>query len=133
MRWRRRDVKIAAKCTRVTFSLTGDNGAQCFEGVDAFNYLGQLIHQTDYEWSVVLCNIRRSRQVWGWLGKLLRRESAGADPITSETFYWAVVQLVLLFGAETWVLSASMLNNLKGVHVGFLQQVTGMKAQRLGG
>ena len=28
---------------------------------------------------------------------------------------------------------AAILNKLKGVHVGFLQQVTGMKAQRLGG
>ena len=44
----------------------------------------------------------------------------GADPIISAKFYRAVVQVVLLFGAKTWVLSAAMLKNIKGVHVGFL-------------
>ena len=39
---------------------------------------------------------------------------------------------MLLFGDETWVLSAAMINNLEGVHVVFLLQVTGMKARRLG-
>ena len=61
---------------------------------------------------------------------MLRRE--GADPILSAKFYRAVVQAVLLFGADTSVLSAAMLKNLEGVHVGFLRQVTGMKARRLG-
>ena len=42
------------------------------------------------------------------------------DPITSEKFYRAVVQAVLLFGAETWVLLSAMLNKIEGVHVGFL-------------
>ena len=67
----------------------------------------------------MLRNIRRARQVWGDLGKLMRRE--GADPIISSKFYRSVVQVVLLLGAKTWVLSAAMLNNLEGVHVGFLQ------------
>ena len=58
----------------------------------------------------MLRNIRRAKQVWGKLGKLLRRK--GADPITSAKFYRAVVQSVLLFGAKTCVLSAAMLNNL---------------------
>ena len=61
---------------------------------------------------------------------MLRRE--GADLIISEKFYCAVVQEVLLFGAKTWVMSAAMLQKLKGVHVGFLRQVTGMKARKLG-
>ena len=39
-------------------------------------------------------------------------------------FYWVVVQAVLLFGAETWVLLAAMSRKLEGVHVGFLIQVT---------
>ena len=107
MRRRRIDVEIAAKCTGSTFSLTGDDGAECFEGVDSFKYLGQVIHQTEDDCPAVLRNIQRVRQVWGRLGKFLRRE--GADPIISEKFYRVVVQAVLLFGSETWVLSAAML------------------------
>ena len=60
---------------------------------------------------------------------MLRRE--GSDQFLSAKFYRVVVQAVLLFGAETWVLSAVMLKIIEGVYVGFLQQVTGMKAQRL--
>ena len=45
-------------------------------------------------------------------------------------FYWVVVQAVLLFGAETWVLLAAMSRKLEGVHVGFLIQVTIQTAKR---
>ena len=61
---------------------------------------------------------------------MLRRE--GTDPILSEKLYRAVVQVVLLFGDETWVLKAAMLKNLKGVHVILLSHVTSMKARRIG-
>ena len=49
----------------------------------------------------------------------------GADPILLEEFYRAVVQAVLLFGADTWFLPSSMGNTLEGVHTELLQQVTG--------
>ena len=42
-----------------------------------------------------------------------------------------VVQAVLLFGAEMWVLSEPMTQRLDGVHVGFLRQVKILKAKRL--
>ena len=58
------------------------------------------------------------------MGKLLSRE--GADPIVSANFYQALVQEVLLFGAETWVLTSTMLKKLEGLHVGFLRKVLGM-------
>ena len=70
------------------------------------------------------------RQIWRRLGKLLRKE--GAYLIISEKFYRAVVQVVILFGSENWVLMAVIMQNIEGVHVRFLQQVTGKKAQRLG-
>ena len=60
-----------------------------------------------------------------WLGKFLRWE--GVYPIISAKFCRAMVHAVLLFGSETWVLTASVMQNLEGVHMGFLQQVTGKK------
>ena len=91
-------METAAKCTGTNFSLTGDDGAECFEVVESFKYLGRVLHQTDYAWLEVLRNIRRARQVWGSLGKLLRRE--GVDPIILAKFYRALVQSVLLFGEK---------------------------------
>ena len=37
---------------------------------------------------------------------------------------------MLFFGSETWVLTEAMLQNIEAVHVGFLRQVTGIKARR---
>ena len=99
MSLRRRDVEIAAKCVGATLSLTGDYGAEILEVVDYFNYLGRILHRTDEDWPEVRRNIGRARQVWGRLGKLLRRE--GEYPIVAEKFYEAVVQAVFLLGIET--------------------------------
>ena len=59
--------------------------------------------------SAVLRKSRKARQVWGRLGKFLRRE--GEDLFVSEKLYHTVVQAVLIFGAETWVLLAAMRKN----------------------
>ena len=48
-------------------------------------------------------NLRRARGKWGQLTNILGRE--GADRRTLGRFYVAVVQTVLLFGSETWVLT----------------------------
>ena len=40
-------------------------------------------------------------------------------------------QAVILFGAETWVLSAPMVHRLEEVYMGFLRQVTKSKEKRL--
>ena len=45
-------------------------------------------------------------------------------------FYWAVVQAVLMFGTKACVLLVAISQNLEGVHVGFLRQMTGQKAKR---
>ena len=56
----------------------------------------------------------------------------GADLIVSAKFYQAVFKAVLLFGAETGVLTAAKLQKLEGVHVSFLRQVAGMADLNLG-
>ena len=81
------------------FSLTGEDGAECIEGVERFKYLGRILDWSDYNWAEVLRNVGKACRVWNRLGKLLRRE--GAKPRVFAMFYQAVVQSVLLFGAET--------------------------------
>ena len=130
MRWRIRDVEISANCMGATFSLTGVDRVECFEGVESFKYLGRILHQAHDDWPEVLCNIWRARKVLERLGKLLRQERADLRILAK--FYRAVVQAVLLLGLETWVLMAAMLQNIEGLHVSFLRQMTGMKDQRLG-
>ena len=113
-----------------TFSLTGDDGAKLFEGVDSFNCLVRVLHRSDEYWPAVHRNIVIEIQVWGSLGKFLRSE--GSDLIVAEKFYRPVVQAMLLFGLETWDLTAAMLQKIEGVHMGFLRQVAGMTDQNMG-
>ena len=70
-----------------------------------------------------------ARSVWGRLGALLRQK--GADPKVAAMFYRAVIQAVLLFGAENWVFSVVMDRKVDGTHTGFLRKITGKQAQLL--
>ena len=104
------------------FSLTGEEDAYCIEGVETFKYLGRIFDRSDDNWPAVLWNVGKACRVWDRLGKLLRRE--GVDAQVSAMFYRAVVQSVLLFGVETWVLSEAMSRQLEGVHVDLLRRIT---------
>ena len=73
------------------------------EAVSEFRYLGRILTATDDYWPAVAGNIRNVRVIWGRLARVPGREEA--DPKVSRSFYTAVTQQVLLFGAETWVLT----------------------------
>ena len=49
-----------------------------------------------------------------------------------EILYRAVVQAIIFYGLETWVLLALMENRVEGTHTEFLRLITGKKARRLG-
>ena len=55
------------------------------------------------DWLAVVGNLGKARKSWGRLSRVLVRE--GEDPKVSGNFYKAVAHAVLLFGAETWVLT----------------------------
>ena len=74
--------------------------------VTDFRYLGRVLTDTDDDWPAVAGNIRKARASWGRLVRVLGRE--GADPKVSRSFYTAVTQQILLFGAESWVLTKNM-------------------------
>ena len=55
----------------------------------------------DDDWPAVAGNLAKARKSWGRLQGILSRE--GATKRVSGKFFKAIVQQVLLFGAETWV------------------------------
>ena len=109
--------------------MTGEDEAERIEGIGRFNYLGRLLGRSDDDWPEVLHNISKARQVWGRLGNILQRE--GAEPTVSGKFYHAVVQAVILFGADTWELTDTMIQSIEGAHMSFLRQVTHKQATQL--
>ena len=84
------------------------------ENVTAFRYLGRVLTAGDDDWLVVVGNLEKARKSWGRLSRILSRE--GADPKVSGSFYKAVAQAVLLFGAETWVPNPRMERALDSFH-----------------
>ena len=69
----------------------------------AFRYLGRVLTAIYHGWLEVVGNLGKARKSWGELSWILSRE--GVDPKVSGHFYKVVTQAVLLFGAETWVLT----------------------------
>ena len=93
------------------------------EAVTEFRYLGILLTATDDDWPAVAGNIQKAQRSWGRLAKILIKE--GAEPKVSQTFYIAATQQVLLFGAETWVLTAKMEKALDAFQVRVARKLTG--------
>ena len=71
--------------------------------ITSFKYLEQIIMTADEDWTAVVRNLRKARRKWERLMRVMSRERA--DARTSVQIYLAVVQLVLLYRSETWVMT----------------------------
>ena len=98
-------------------------GGGAIENVTEFKYLGRVVKKNDDDWPTVNRNIRRAQSAWGSLRRILSRE--GAEPRAMATIYKAVVQAVLLYGSETWVLSLAMEKKLNSFHHCCARYITG--------
>ena len=72
----------------------------------SFKYVGRVISATDGNWPAVVRNLARAKSVWRRMLLILSRE--GVTARVSGFFLKAVIQEVLLFGAETWVVTPCM-------------------------
>ena len=73
------------------------------ENVTAFKYLGRVMTAGGKYWLEVAGNLHKIRNIWVRLSRILSRE--GAETKVLGHLFKAVVQAVLVFGAETWVLT----------------------------
>ena len=72
--------------------------------------------------------MEKARKIWGRLQGILSRE--GATKRVLGNFFKVVVQQVLLFGAETWVVSPMMERALSAFTHGAARRLTGRKPQK---
>ena len=77
--------------------------------VTELKYLGRILMASYDDLPAVVGNLRKS---WAWLSRILERE--GANPRVSGMFFKEVVQAVLLFWSETWVMIPRMGRSLGG-------------------
>ena len=73
-------------------------------------------------------NLRRAHQKWVWLTQLLRRELA--DARTLVMLYVAVVQAVILYWSENWVMSPRIVRTLGRFHHRVAHRLTGRQPRR---
>ena len=82
------------------------------EMVTYFKYLGQVILARVDNWTALVRNLAQAKTVWSRMSCILSRE--GATPRLSGFFLKDMIQAVLIFRAETWVVNPCMGNSPGG-------------------
>jgi len=95
------------------------------QAVSIFKYLGRQLSNQDTDWPAVYTNLKKTRQRWARVSRVLARE--GADARVSGMFYKAVIQSVLLYSCETWVITPSVLKALAGFHNRMARRLSGKR------
>ena len=73
------------------------------ERVRRFKYLGRWLDEKDDDTFAIGENIKKARAQWNCLAKILKRE--GANAVCMGRFYMAIIQAVLLYGADSWAIN----------------------------
>ena len=76
------------------------------KSVTPLKYLGHIITSFDDAWPELVGNLHNVRKRWVQLSIILRRE--GVKPRVLGMFFKVMVQAVLLFGSEMWVMTPYM-------------------------
>ena len=95
---------------------------------DSFNYLGRIISEADDDWPAVVRNLCRVQQKWARLTRVLSRE--GTDDRTLVQIYLEVVQSVMLYVSETWVITPCSGRVWGGFHHRVALRLTGRQPPR---
>jgi hypothetical protein len=107
---RRADAKAQKAANKVVFMING-RPIKC---VKEFKYLGRILDNKDDDRPAIIRNLKRAWWKWGSIGRILSKEKA--NPKATATFYKAIVQSVLLYGSESWLLNRRMLLSLESFH-----------------
>ena len=96
--------------------------------VPYFKYLGIVLPVADDDWSAVIHNLAKAQTVWQRMSRILSRE--GGILWVSVFFFKAIVQSVLLFDAETWVVNSCIVRVLGGFQYQVARRLTGRLPRR---
>ena len=91
-------------------------GGEKIKRVSKFKYLGRVVSEDDDDSPAIETNLKKARMRWAMFKRLLTRENASRRVMGH--FYKAIVQSVLLYGSETWVISTANMRKLSSFHHG---------------
>ena len=109
----------------VSFSVDG----AAIDRETQFKYLGRVLEETDDDNYAIDRQLTRAKAKWARVGKLLSVQTT--DPRVRGYFYKAILQAVLLYGSESWVISKFKLQQLRSFHHRVARYITGRHIKRL--
>ena len=97
--------------------------------ISSVKYLGRILLESDDDWLEVVRNLRLVQKKWARLTQVLGIEEE--DAWTLGAFYIAVVQVVHLYGSETWVMFPFIGTTLGGFHHRVARRLMGRQIRRV--
>jgi hypothetical protein len=88
-----------ALALRQQFTVCGD----VLEQVKVYKYLGRMMAPDNNNNQALCAQLWKARATWARVGQFLR--SKNTSLFVAARFYQAVIQAILLYGSETWVIS----------------------------
>jgi hypothetical protein len=119
IREKREQAKVQRAANDFNFTVNGTP----IKYTKEFKYLGRILEENDSDQPAISRNLQRAREKWGMIGRILSKK--GANPKVMATFYKTIVQSVLLYGAESWVISKHMMSSLRSFHRRCARFITG--------
>ena len=81
------------------------------------------------DWGAMYGNLRKAQRWWCMATKVMTNTVATVQ--TWVMIYKAVVQMVLLYGSKSWVVTEVMLKVMEGFHHWVAQRISGMSYRRV--
>ena len=106
--------------TNVKFQLNNND----IKKVNDFKYLGRIIDDTDDDLKAVENQLKKARATWGRIGKILKIKTDSNIRIMS-IFYKVIIQTILLYGSESWVINEKVRDKLRTFHNRCARFITG--------
>ena len=104
----------------VSFYINGEE----IKKVKQFKYLGRIITDDDNDLMAVEQQLTKARRTWGMIGKVIKKKSK-SNPRIMSIFYKVIVQTILLYGSESWVLNQGLKDKLNSFHNRCARYITG--------
>ena len=92
--------------------------------MSSFKYLGRIITDTNDDLEAIDLQLKKARMTFGRIGKIIKKKTKGS-PKTMAIFYKVIIQLVLLYGSELWVISKHAHKKLQRFHRRCARFITG--------
>jgi hypothetical protein len=74
-----------------------------------------MMAQDNDNLQAICAQLWETRSTWAWVGQVLW--SKNASPFAAAQFYQAIIQAILLYGSNTWVISQTALVWLEGFYI----------------